>query len=151
MARQIEGPRKQRTRQHVIADLSVNYVERLILEEGHSFERPANDYGYDLVMRTHDPNGFVEESFVYFQLESSDNLIASRGMFSFDLDVRDYNLWRAETMPVILILFDAIKRRGYWLHVQEYFRESHTAADRGGENGSRPRQQGATRQPTGCS
>lgn len=54
MARQKGELRKQRTRQHVIADLSVNYVERVILEEGHSFERPANDYGYDLVMTTHD-------------------------------------------------------------------------------------------------
>ena len=35
MARQILGPRKQRTRQHVIADQSVNYVERFIIDEGH--------------------------------------------------------------------------------------------------------------------
>jgi hypothetical protein len=36
MASQIRGPRKQRTRQHVIADLSVHYVEGFILEEGHT-------------------------------------------------------------------------------------------------------------------
>jgi hypothetical protein len=36
MARKIIGPRKQRTRQHVIADQSVNHVERFIIDEGHT-------------------------------------------------------------------------------------------------------------------
>ena len=132
MAKQVIGPRKQRTRQHVIADLSVNYVERVILDEGHSFERPASDYGYDLVMRTHDPDGFVEAGFVYFQLKSSDNLVALGGMVSFDVDVRDYNLWRAEAMPVILVLFDAVKRRAYWLPIQRYFQENPSCRPRTG-------------------
>jgi hypothetical protein len=36
MASQVLGPRKRRTRQHVIADLSIHHVERFILEEGHT-------------------------------------------------------------------------------------------------------------------
>jgi hypothetical protein len=36
MARQLLIPRKQRTRQHVIADLSVHYVEGFIVEAGHT-------------------------------------------------------------------------------------------------------------------
>lgn len=123
MARQMIGPRKQRTRQHIIADLSVNHVERFILDEGHSVESPGSDYGYDLVMRTHDSDGFIEAGSVLFQLKSSDNLVASGGMYSFDMDTRDYNLWRAEVMPVVLILFDAVARRAYWLPVQRYFRD----------------------------
>ena len=43
------APRKQRTRQHVIADLSVHHVERFILEEGHTAQRLSSDYGYDLL------------------------------------------------------------------------------------------------------
>jgi hypothetical protein len=35
--------------------------------------------------------------------------------------LRDYNLWIKEKMPVILILFDASRRRAYWLAVQQYF------------------------------
>ncbi len=124
MARQTIGPRKQRTRQHVIADLSVNHVERVILDEGHSVESPGSDYGYDLVMRTHDSDGFIEPGAVYIQLKSSDNFVHSGGMYSFDLDIRDYNLWRAELMLVVLILFDAIARRAYWLPIQQYFREN---------------------------
>ena len=38
-------PRKRRTREHVIADLSVNHVERIILEAGHAVQRPTSDYG----------------------------------------------------------------------------------------------------------
>ena len=132
MARQPGELRKQRTRQHVIADLSANYVERVILEEGHSVERLSSDYGYDLVMRTHDPDGFVESGVVYVQLKSSDNFVASGGMVPFDMDIRDYNLWRAEVMPVVLILFDATARRAYWLPIQRYFRENPARRPRAG-------------------
>src|SRR6266700_1311749 len=39
MARQLLIPLKQRTRQHVISDLSVHYVEGFILEAGRSAPR----------------------------------------------------------------------------------------------------------------
>jgi hypothetical protein len=51
MTRKIFGPRKQRTREHVIADLSVHYVEAFILWEGHTPYRLTPDYGYDLQNR----------------------------------------------------------------------------------------------------
>ena len=43
--------------------------------------------------------------------------------YVYDLDIRDYNLWVREHSPVILILFDAIRRRAFWLPIQWYFRE----------------------------
>jgi hypothetical protein len=45
MARQRIGPRKRRTRQHVIADLSVHHVEGFVLAEGHTAQRVERDYG----------------------------------------------------------------------------------------------------------
>jgi len=42
--------------------------------------------------------------------------------YLFDLDVRDYNLWMWERTPVILVLYDAGRRRAYWIHVQDYSR-----------------------------
>ena len=60
MENPVYGPRKQRTRQHVIADLSVHYVEGFILEEGHTAQRLSPDYSYDLVMRTFDEEGYAE-------------------------------------------------------------------------------------------
>ena len=116
-------PRKQRTRQHVIADLSVHYVEGFILEEGHTARRLDSDYSYDLVMRAFDEKGYVEPGPVYFQLKASESLQAAGSAYGFDVDIRDYNLWIQEEMPVVLILFDAARRKAYWLCVQRYFDE----------------------------
>jgi Domain of unknown function (DUF4365) len=123
MASQMLGPRKQRTRQHVIADLSVHRVEGFILQEGHTPFRLAPDYGYDLVLFTYDEQGYLEPGSVYIQLKAAETLQAVGLDYVFDLDVRDYNLWLLEEMPVLLILFDASRRRAYWLCVQNYFSE----------------------------
>jgi hypothetical protein len=58
MINPIRGPRKRRMRQHVIADLGVHYVERFILEEGHTAQRVGSDY---------DEQGYPEPDSVYFQ------------------------------------------------------------------------------------
>src|SRR5882672_10854813 len=123
MARKIFGPRKQRTREHVIADQSVNHVERFIIDEGHTAQELERDYGYDLLLFTYDEQGYVEPDFVSLQLKAAESLQAVGSGYAFDVDIRDYNLWMRERMPVILILFDASRRRAYWLAVQHYFRE----------------------------
>lgn len=115
------GPRKQRTRQHVIADLSVHHVEGFILRAGHTVQRFERDYGYDLFMNTYDEDGYVEPGVVCFQLKAAETLQAVGSDYVYDIDIRDYNLWMWEEMPVILILFEASRERAYWLHVQEYF------------------------------
>jgi hypothetical protein len=123
MGRKISGPRKQRTRQHVIADQSVNYVERFIIDEGHTAQELDRDYGYDLLMFTYDEEGYVEPDFVAIQIKAAESLRTIAGNYYFDLDIRDYNSWMSERMPVILVLFDASRRRAFWLEVQAYFRE----------------------------
>lgn len=123
MTREGPAPQKRRTRQHVISAQSVNYVERFIIDEGHTAERLANDYGYDLVLYTYDEEGYVEEGAVYLQLKASENLRVSGDDFVFDMDLRDYRRWMREPMPVILVLFDASKRRAYWLYIQRCFGE----------------------------
>lgn len=115
------GPRKRRTRQHVIADQSVNHVERYILDEGHAVQRMATDYGYDLVVVTFDPQGYAEPGLIILQFKASEHLTRSGSDYAYDLDVRDYNLWSVERFPVILVLFSASERRAYWLHFQDYF------------------------------
>src|SRR4051794_36798958 len=121
MARQMFAPRKQRTRQHVIADQSVNHVERFIIDEGHTAQRLEKDYGYDLILFTFDEQGYAEPGLVWLQLKAAETLPAVGSDHVFDLDVRDYNLWVVEEMPVILILFGASGRRACWLDVQRYF------------------------------
>ena len=124
MARTTFGPRKQRTREHVIADQSVNLVERFIIDEGHTAQRLEKDYGYDLLLFTFDEQGYVEPGLVSLQLKAAEKLRAVGGNYVFDLDVRDYNLWVLEEFPVILILFDASRRRACWLDVQGYFHDA---------------------------
>jgi hypothetical protein len=117
-------PRKRRTRQHIIAAQSVNYVERFIIDEGHTAQRWEADYGYDLFVQTYDKDGYVEPGSIRMQLKASETLHRVGNRYVFDLDRRDYNLWNLELMPVILVLFDASKRRAYWVHVQGYFQAS---------------------------
>ncbi len=121
MPAKIFGPRKQSTRQHIIADQSVHFVEGFILDEGHTAERFFRDYGYDLAMTTFDDLGYVEPFRVYFQVKAAETLKAVGGRYVYDLDIRDFNLWLYEKLPVILVLYDATQRRGYWQDVQRYF------------------------------
>jgi hypothetical protein len=123
MAKPIFTLRKRRTREHVIADQSVNYVERFIIDEGHAAQRLGSDYGYDLILFTFDEQGYTEPGSVYFQFKASESLYVVGTDYVFDLDIRDYNLWMFEKMPVILVLFDASRKRAYWLAIQSYFRE----------------------------
>src|SRR5439155_6399310 len=102
MPTQIPGPRKQRTRQHVIADLNVHHVERFILEEGHTAQRLGSDYGYDMIMWTFDQEGYPDPGSVYFQFKAGETLEQRGDDFVYDLDLRDYNLWMLEQKPVIL-------------------------------------------------
>jgi len=124
MANSSFGRRKQRTRQHVIADLSVHHVEGFILEKGHTAQRFGSDYSYDLLMNTFDEVGYAEPGTIYFQLKAAESLQAIGSAYVYDVDIRDYNLWINEEMPVVLILFDAVRKKAYWLAVQSYFREA---------------------------
>jgi hypothetical protein len=124
MTNQLTGPRKRRTRQHIIADLSAHYVQQFILEEGHTAQCLGSDYGYDLILWTFSEQGYPEPGSIYFQLKAMENLKNSGDEFVYSLDIRDFNLWMWEKTPVILVLFDATRRRAYWLYVQEYFRSN---------------------------
>ncbi len=123
MASKIFGPHKQRTRAHVIADLSVHHVEGFILEEGHTAQRLGSDYGYDLILWTFDEQGYVEPDEAYIQLKAAESLQVGGSHYIYDLDIRDYNLWMRDTTPVFLVLFDAGRKCAYWNHVQNYFRQ----------------------------
>jgi hypothetical protein len=119
-------PRKQRTRQHVIADLSANHVERFVLDAGHTVGRLEHDYGYDLNLITYDGHGYVEPGSVSIQLKAAERLRKAGTKYVFDLDIRDYNLWTLELMPVVLVLYDVSRRKAYWVHIQGYFRDDPT-------------------------
>ncbi len=126
MTRSTIAPRKQRTRQHVIADLSVHHAEGFILRESHTAQRLGSDYGYDLLVHPFDERGYVEPGSIYFQFKAMENLEESGPDYVFDVDIRDYHLWSREKPPVILVLYDATRARAYWACVQDYFRDDVT-------------------------
>lgn len=117
---------KQRTREHVIAALSVNYVERLVLKCGYVVQRCAPDYSYDLQLETFDEQGKREPDCIPIQLKATDNIreyeLATEASFSIPISVKDYRVWVEELMPVLLILYDANLEEAYWLDVQDYDR-----------------------------
>jgi hypothetical protein len=115
-----QSSRKRRTRQHIIADQSVNCIQKFIIDAGFTSQEMNRDYGYDLTVNTFDKDGLIEAGNFYIQLKASETLKEHRDGVSyvFDLDTRDYRLWQDELMPVFLILYEAVSRRAYWLYFQ---------------------------------
>ena len=114
------GQKKLRTREHVIADLSVNHVERHILRRGFSAERVVHDYGIDLLMFSYSDAGEIENGHVEFQLKATDRFKLSKDEKTVAVQVAlaDVSMWLWEPYPVILIVYDAAKERAFWLYVQ---------------------------------
>lgn len=115
--------KKKRPREHIIADLSVNHVERYVFLCGYSVERMEYDYGFDLVIFTYDNNGEIENGQIYVQLKATDSLkvLANQETVTFPIARSDLELWLNEPMPCILIVYDAQLDVAYWLYLQAYF------------------------------
>lgn len=124
MAKTSSPDLKRRTREHIIADLSANYVERQVLLCGYSVERVRHDYGVDLLLFTYDAEGFVESGLIFLQLKATDRVkrVASGQEIAFRLETKDVRGWIKQWQPVILVVYDAQAELAYWLHIQEYFR-----------------------------
>lgn len=117
-------PRKRRTREHVIADLSVNHVERLILRCGWVPRRMNPDYGIDLYMETYNKHGEIENEGVWFQLKANEsvNVVTRKKAIAVRMEWRDLLFWLNERMPGILVIYDATQEKAWWLHLQESLR-----------------------------
>src|ERR1700704_3772550 len=112
--------RKRRTRQHVIADLAINHVERSVLRCGYTVERFVHDYGVDLLLFTYDSNGYYENGSVRLQVKASDKIetVAHGQMVSLRVEQAHLRHWLREAMPVILVVYDAARDRAHWVYVQ---------------------------------
>lgn len=80
----------------------MHYFEGFVLDAGHTVQAVESDYGYDLLLFTYDTNGFLEPDLVYLQFKAAESLLAVGSAYVFDLDVRDYNLWMLDNLPVTL-------------------------------------------------
>jgi deoxycytidine triphosphate deaminase len=114
---------KRRTREHVIADMSACFVEWQALQCGYVVERMVHDYGIDLELKTFNERGQRERGDILVQVKATDGLVLRPRQTAFSFRIERTNLvdWLYEREPVILIVFDAVKKRGYWICIQEYF------------------------------
>jgi hypothetical protein len=114
---------KLRTREHVIADLAVNHVERQVLLCGCTVERVVHDYGIDLILFTYSPLGEWEDGNVFLQIKATEHLevLRSGQAASFRVKRADLQGWLFHVLPVVLIVYDVSGDRAYWVHVQGYF------------------------------
>ena len=126
--------RKRRTRQHVIADLGVNHVERIFLLAGHTADRFTHDYGIDLTVNTFSETGEVESGAISIQVKSTERIKfhSDGSTFPLRIETRDLRAWLMEWEPVVLVAYDATAERAYWLHVQAYAKEFNLDEDVGG-------------------
>jgi hypothetical protein len=113
-------PRKRRTRQHVIADLSMNHVERHVLLAGHTVFPIRPDYGLDLAMVTYSGDGEVEPGILLIQVKSSDapRFVVNGQAVAVTVERADLSVWLMEPLPVVLIMYDAQRDVAFWLYVQ---------------------------------
>ena len=111
--------RKQRTREHIIEDLSENHLEKMVLNRGHVLRRPSRDYGVDVTMFHFSTMGELENGEVRFQLKATDNLsVVSNGNFAaVRVKTGDIQYWAMELYPFILMLYDGSTERAFWIEI----------------------------------
>jgi hypothetical protein len=116
--------RKRRTREHVIADLGVNHVERAVLLCGYTVERRVVDYGIDLWVETYNGRGEYEVGEIKIQVKATDVLTRSADGQSvlWRVAIADLRSWLFDIAPVVLVVYDAMGDVAYWLDVQQYAR-----------------------------
>ena len=119
----------KRTSEHIIADLSINFLEEKVLRRGHVLWRvpSGGDYGTDALMQTFSPStGQRDGVFVEFQLKATKKLtfVAQNKKVTCAVKASHLREWcHIVDYPFILILYDATNERGFWLDIQNYVEE----------------------------
>jgi hypothetical protein len=123
--RRIPAERKLRTREHVLADLSANHVEKQALLCSFAAQRVQPDYGIDLMVQTFNRHGEVETGWMLFQLKATDRIkvVADGNALSCRIERAHLLQWLRESRPVVLVLYDARADLAYWLLVKRYSEE----------------------------
>lgn len=114
--------RKRRTREHVIGDLGVNFVERQFILAGHAVNRTSSgqDYGVDLAVLTFDSNGELQNGQIEVQVRSSEQVqsVNKQTEISCRLATSHVTHWLLQPNPIIVAIYDAESDRAWWVNVQ---------------------------------
>ncbi len=123
------GQRKRRPREHVIAEMGLNFLELHVLRRGHQLRRVTEpEYGTDALMLHFSPETReIENGWVEFQVKATDNLkIIDHGKSvacTVEMAHVHYWYWQVDH-PFILVLYDAKKHRAFWIDMQAYVDEN---------------------------
>lgn len=127
MASQTWNRRKIRTRDHVAAEMSVNILERQVLQRRHLLSRMAPEYGTDAIMFHFSPDdGRIENGQVQFQLKAQHSLktVHKGSSISVKIDTAHLNHWGMEIYcPFILVVYDVPNERAFWLDFHGYIND----------------------------
>ena len=117
--------RKRRTRQHIIADLAANHVERHVLLCGHVVEFMRHDYGIDMSLHSFDENGDLEQGEIGIQVEATDrpHFVSAGKAIAVRIERRDLWAWLDSRSPVLLVLYNVAADQAHWVLVQEYLED----------------------------
>lgn len=118
-----KGQPKTRPRSHVIGEMGVNFLERQVLRRGHQLRRvPQPEYGTDAQMHHWTADGRPERGFIEFQVKATDTLkfVDNQRSVTCRVTLCDLHFWHyIIEQPVVLVLYDAEKHRGFWVDIQE--------------------------------
>lgn len=122
------GKRKRRPREHVIAEMGVNFLERQVLRRGHQLRRVEEpEYGTDALMLHFTPESReIENGWVEFQVKATDRPTISGDGKSIAcvVEMAHLHYWYWEVAhPFILVMYDASKNRAFWIDIQAYVDE----------------------------
>jgi hypothetical protein len=108
--------------------MGVNFLERQVLRRNHQLVRvPQPEYGTDAIMFHFSPEGEIENGQVQFQVKATDAIkfVDSNRSIGIRLSAGHIRHWYWELEhPFILVLYDAVRHRAFWLDVQAYVDEN---------------------------
>lgn len=112
-----------RTREHVIADLAVNHVERQVFLCGYTAQKQYHDYGIDLTVCTFNGRGEQESGNIFIQVKATEQakVLRSAQAVAVRVDRANLRTWLSEVLPVVLVVYDVAANTACWVHVQDYF------------------------------
>jgi len=108
--------------------MGVNFLERQVLRRGHQLRRvPQPEYGIDAQMHHWSPaTREPERGFIEFQVKATDHLkfVDNNQSVTCRVTLSDLHYWiHIIESPVVVVLYDAEKHRGFWLDVQHYIEQ----------------------------
>jgi len=109
----------KRTNEHVKEDISINFVEGIILQKGWKCQRiGGTEYGIDIdveIFEKTKPTGMPFR----MQVKSTDSLMIEQNYISYDIEIKNLNYLLGHYDPTVFLIYDKKNNKGYWDFVKD--------------------------------